>query len=87
MSKVFWIGRFLAVFAVAFVVIGSAQLLRGHTLSYSMIEGFIWSAISATIFTSIRMYHAYRGKQCGLCRDTPGTHSQQPTDRLNSETL
>jgi len=70
LGTVFWIRRFLTVFAIAFVVIGGAQLLRGHTFSYSLTEGLIWSTVSTIIFTGARMYHSYKGHHCAMCVDT-----------------
>ncbi len=83
MGTVFWIRRFLTVFAIAFVVIGGAQFLRGRTISDSMIQGLIWSTISSAIFTASRTYHAHRGHHCALCRDTPEMLAQRPPDRPN----
>ena len=71
MSTTFWIKRFLSVFAGAFVIIGGAQMLKGHDLRYSIIQGAIWSAIAATVFTVTRVIRSRRGEHCAVCKDTP----------------
>lgn len=47
----FWIRRFVLVFGGAWVVIVGAQLLKGHTIAYAAVQGLLWAAISATVFT------------------------------------
>jgi hypothetical protein len=71
MGKIFWIRRYLTVFAVAVGMIAGAQLLRGHTVGYSAMHGLIWGAISSTIFIATRMYYARRGLACAMCQDIP----------------
>jgi hypothetical protein len=67
----FWVRRFLTVLAGAFAVICIAQLLKGHDLAYSVIQGAIWALIAATIFTGSRFYQSRQGQHCVLCKDTP----------------
>lgn len=76
MGILFWIRRFLLVFAIAFSVIMGAHLLRGHELSVSLSESFLWAMISANIFTATRIRQSRQGRHCALCRDTP--EMQQP---------
>ena len=83
MGTVFWIRRFLTVFAIAFVLIVGAQFLRRRTISDSVIQGLIWSTISSAIFTASRLYHARQGRHCALCRDTPEMLAQLPPERLD----
>jgi hypothetical protein len=72
MGTAFWIRRFLGVFALAFAIITASQfLLRGRTPADAALQGLIWAAIAAGIFTATRLYHSRRGVACALCRDTP----------------
>jgi hypothetical protein len=54
-------------FAVAFLVIATAHLLRGRPLAYALSEALLWSAISAAIYTATRLYHQRRGTACAAC--------------------
>ena len=71
MGTIFWIKRFLTVFVGAFVIIGTAQMLKGHDLPYSVSQGAIWSAMAATVFTVTRFFRSRRGQHCAVCKDTP----------------
>ena len=71
MSTGFWIKRFLTVFALAFAVIGAAQLVKGHDVAYAATQAAIWSAVAAAIFTITRLFRARRGEHCAVCNDTP----------------
>ncbi|WP_159015989.1 hypothetical protein [Cognatiluteimonas profundi] len=71
MGSLFWIRRYLTVFVFAFLVIAVAQLLKGHTNRYAVVQGLIWAAVSASIFTGSRIWQSRRGRHCALCRDTP----------------
>jgi len=71
MGAVFWIRRFIVVFAGAFLVIAGVQLLKGHTLAYSGTQGAIWAIVSATVFIAARINQSRRGQHCAICRDTP----------------
>ena len=71
MGTAFWVRRFLLVLVVAACVIACAQLLRGHGLEYSLIQGLLWAAISASVFTGSRIYQSSKGVHCAICRDTP----------------
>ncbi|HKY23271.1 MAG TPA: hypothetical protein VJM31_18795 [Vicinamibacterales bacterium] len=71
MGVSFWVRRFLIVLAGAFALICIAQLLKGHDLGYSAIQGAIWASIAATIFTGARIYQSRQGQHCALCKDTP----------------
>ena len=71
MGTHFWIKRFLVVLAGAFVVIAAAQLLKGHSVSYSAAQAGIWGVVSALVFTVARFFQARRGQHCAICKDTP----------------
>lgn len=71
MGTTFWIRRFTLVFIAACVVIACAQWLKGHTLSYSITQGLVWAAVSASVFTAARIYQSRQGQHCAICRDTP----------------
>jgi hypothetical protein len=73
MGTTFWIRRFFLVFASALAIITGAQVLKGHTLGYSVTEGLLWAAVASTIFTGARIYQSRRGQHCAICRDTPET--------------
>ena len=71
MGILFWLRRFLLVFCIAFAVIVSAHLLRGHELAFSLSESLLWAMISANIFTASRIHQSRKGRHCALCKDTP----------------
>lgn len=71
MGTAFWIKRFLTVLVGASVVIGGAQMLKGHGLQYCATQGAIWGFLSATVFTGARVFQSRRGQHCAICRDTP----------------
>jgi hypothetical protein len=71
MGTAFWVRRFLLVFVVATFVIAGAQLLQDRGFKYSLAQGLLWAAISASIFTSARIYQSGKKMHCALCRDTP----------------
>ena len=71
MGTAFWVRRFLLIFVVATFVIAGAQLLQGRGLSYSLTQGLLWAAISASVFTVARIYQSNKGVHCAICRDTP----------------
>ena len=71
MGTAFWIRRFLFVFVLAACVIAGVQFLKGRDLNYSLTQGLLWGAISATVFTGARIYQSSKGVHCAICRDTP----------------
>lgn len=71
MGILFWLRRFLPMFCIAFAVIVSTHLLRGHELLFSLSESFLWAMISANIFVFTRAYHTRKGRSCALCNDIP----------------
>ncbi len=73
MGVLFWLRRFFVVFCIAFAVIISAHLLRGHAVAYSLSESLLWAMISANIFTASRIHQSRKGIGCALCNDIPGT--------------
>ena len=71
MSSAFWIKRFVTVLVGAFVVICLAQLLQGHSWSYSAGQGAIWGSMAAAVFITARFFQSRRGQHCAVCKDTP----------------
>ncbi len=71
MGTMFWVRRYLVVFAGTFVIIVLAHLARGRTLDHATTEGAIWALLSASVFTAARIYQSKRGQHCAVCRDTP----------------
>ena len=67
----FWIKRFFAVLFFAFIIISGAQILKGNSLNYSILQGVIWSVSTAAVFVLGRIYQSRRGQQCATCQDTP----------------
>jgi hypothetical protein len=81
MGAVFWIRRCILVFAGAFVVIASAQWLKGHALADAAVQGVLWAAVSAKVFTGARIIQSRQGRHCALCRDTPEMRIDRPDGR------
>jgi hypothetical protein len=75
MGKRFWIRRYLTVFAAAFGLIAASHLARGRPIDHAATEGLLWAFLTATVFTSARLYQSRRGQHCALCRDTPESRS------------
>jgi len=71
MNTGFWIRRFLTVLVAAFVIITGAQLLRGRTTEDAIVQGLVWSVISAAIFVAVNYYKWRRGQRCAVCGDPP----------------
>jgi hypothetical protein len=71
MGTAFWIKRFLTVLACAFIIIGAAQLLKGHDVQYAASQAAIWGVITAAVFTGARFWQARKGRHCAICKDTP----------------
>jgi hypothetical protein len=71
MGLKFWVKRFLVVLCGAFVIICGAQMLKGNDLVYSVTQGGIWALITASVFTTARIYQSRRGQHCAICKDTP----------------
>ena len=63
---------FLAVVAIAFVVIAGAHLLQGNPLDDVAAESLAWAVVSAGIFTAARIYRWRNGQYCAVCGDAPG---------------
>lgn len=80
MGSVFWTKRFFTVLVGAFALICVAQVLKGHSLSYSASQAAIWGAISAAVFTIARFLQACRGQHCAICKDTPEMHQAHGGD-------
>jgi hypothetical protein len=75
MHILFWLRRFIPVFCIAFAVIVSAYLLRGHELMFSLSESLLWAMISANIFTTSHMYQSQKGQSGMLCKNAPEIQS------------
>jgi hypothetical protein len=45
--------------------------LSGHELPDAALQGTVWGAISATVFTVSRFFQARQGRHCAICNDTP----------------
>ena len=71
MGTGFWIKRFFTVLGGAFLIVCAAQLWRGHELPDAALQGTIWGAISAAVFTTSRFFQARQGRYCAICNDTP----------------
>lgn len=71
MGIAFWIRRFVVVLAITFAIICCAQLLKGHTLEYSLVHAGSWAVIATSIFIAGRYYDSSKGRHCALCKDTP----------------
>ena len=71
MGSAFWIRRFFTVFAIAFAIIGVAQLLKGRGAGYSITQAAVWGFASALIFTVARYFKSRAGQKCAICNDTP----------------
>jgi len=67
----FWIGRFAIAMGVAFVVIAGAQMLKGNSLEYAVVQGLLWSIVAAAVFTMTGVYRWRRGERCAVCGDPP----------------
>ena len=81
MGAAFWIRRFFLVWISAALIIGATQALRGHSLTYAMVQGLLWATVSALIFTVSRFFRSRRGQPCAICKDTPDMqpHPHEPT--------
>lgn len=71
MGAGFWIKRFVTMLGGAFIVIGAAQMLRGHGLHDSAVQGAIWGVVAASVFTVARIFQSRQGQRCAICQDTP----------------
>ena len=71
MGMLFWIRRFLFVLAVTFAIIFGSQMLKGHTLEFSLAHAGSWALLATSIFIAGRYYSAGKGRHCALCKDTP----------------
>jgi hypothetical protein len=75
MGAKFWIRRYLTAFAVALLIITAAQILKGHTIRYSLGQGFGWGLISAALFTGTQFYRSRPGQRCEIRNDTAQSKS------------
>jgi hypothetical protein len=64
--------RFLIIFAVAFIVIAGAHLLRGRPLEYAALHGLIWSVISALVFVAAQIHKDRKLQRCAVCEAIDG---------------
>ncbi|MEO6928951.1 MAG: hypothetical protein ABI190_07270 [Casimicrobiaceae bacterium] len=72
MNSILWVRRFCIAFVVAGALIAGAQMLKGNALDYSLLQGAIWGAIAATVFTLWRVRQSRMGIHCAVCGDAPG---------------
>ena len=73
MGNAFWIRRFFAVFAIAFAIISSVQMLKGRGVTYSIAQASLWGLASSFLFTVSRYFRSRAGQKCAICKDTPET--------------
>lgn len=78
MNTGFWIRRFLAALVAAFVIITGAHLLRGRAMEDAIVQGLVWSVISAAIFVAANYYRWRRGQRCAVCGDPPASSPAAP---------
>jgi hypothetical protein len=71
MGRAFWIKRFLTVAIVAFVVLMTVELLKGHDLIPAMLFALGWGVLAAALFTGTRIYRSRKGQHCAICNDIP----------------
>lgn len=71
MTMKFWIKRFLTVLVGAFVVISTAQWLKGHDLAYAVGQGGLWGSISALVFVVAAVLRPRSCRFCSVSNDTP----------------
>ncbi|MGH9586423.1 MAG: hypothetical protein ACRD3F_05690 [Acidobacteriaceae bacterium] len=71
MNPLFWIRRYLLAFVSAFVVIGGAQYLKGHTLRYAITQGLIWGTITAAIYVAAAIHRFRKGCACADLPQSP----------------
>ena len=81
MGATFWVRRFLLVFAGALVIISGAQIAKGNTFEYALTEGLLWAAVTAAVFTAVRIYKSRKGQHCAICADTPEARPPPPDAR------
>lgn len=73
MNILLWARRFAIVFAVAFVVISGAQLLRGRAAGFAVLHGLVWSAISTAVFIAAQAYRERKQQRCAVCDAIDGS--------------
>ena len=71
-----WLRRFAIVFAVAFVVISGAQLLRGRAAGFALLHGLVWSAISTAVFIAAQAHRERKRQRCAVCDAIDGKQQQ-----------
>jgi multisubunit Na+/H+ antiporter MnhF subunit len=71
MRTLFWIRRFVLIFAGAFVLLSTIYVMRGRALKDAVAEAALWSAIAAALFIATRLYYSSQGRRCELCKDMP----------------
>ena len=60
---------YTTVFAIAFVVIASAHLLRARPMNFALSEALLWASISAAIYVATRIYNSRQGRTCAVCEE------------------
>ncbi len=69
-STAFWLRRFALVMGAVFSLLCVIYLLQGQALGDAAVDALLWACIASTVFITTRYYHASRGRDCALCRDT-----------------
>ncbi|HTL97761.1 MAG TPA: hypothetical protein VL181_03050 [Holophagaceae bacterium] len=71
MGARFWIKRFLAVYATAFLILAISEWIKGHGWRGGRVFSAEWALITASVFIGTRLYYSSQGVACAICKDTP----------------
>jgi hypothetical protein len=71
MGRAFWIKRKLFVAFVAFAVLTTVELLKGHELFQALSFALGWGVLASIVFTATRIYRSRKGQHCAVCNDIP----------------
>ncbi len=69
----FWFRRLTLMLVGAFVILGLAQLLKGHTAADAWLHAAIWAPLTTIVYALAVLYHIRRARQCALCTDDQST--------------
>ncbi|MEO8848714.1 MAG: hypothetical protein ABI440_08830 [Casimicrobiaceae bacterium] len=91
MNSIMWVRQFCIAFVVAGALIAGAQMLKGNALDYSLLQGAIWGAIAAAVFTLLRVRQSRKGIHCAVCGDVAGDDAvgagNEPGARADSSSM
>jgi hypothetical protein len=73
----FWLRRFVGLYAIAFVVLLLVGPLRRRTWPESARHAAVWGLVFSTVWVATAWFRARRGQGCALCR-VPADPSKQP---------